>query len=82
MKECEWSDEEIKSKLAENDEWSEGKLHVSINRLYLDVVCPSECSRNKIGNFGFMYCEEDCPYGDVCYRYKGASHKFGTESFI
>ena len=81
MGEITLSEREIRKKLAVNDLWSEGKLHVGIHRLYLDVICPSDCKNNYIDNYGFCYCE-DCQYGTVCYKYKGAMRKFGTKSMI
>lgn len=64
--------------------WKLGRTHVSINRLYHDVLCPEDCKENKPSPFplgDFMYCE-DCLYGFlVCTPCKGALHKYGATHF-
>lgn len=75
------SELEVREKLAVNSLWSEGRLHVSIHRLYLDVICPSDCKSNRLDERGFCYCE-DCEYGIVCYHYNGAMKVFGTQSMV
>ena len=82
MEKLDISDVGIVEQIAENNCWEEGKFHVSINRLYLDVVCPNDCPSNKVSAFGFCYCEEGCPHGEVCYSYDGAMHRFGTKSMV
>ena len=81
------NDEEIISKLAETDYWEEGKIHPSIHRLYVDVVCPDECPSNEIHPvMGFCYCENCERFEEkgveVCVSYKGAMHKFGGKGSV
>ena len=77
------SKEDIERLLAEDNDWHEGHLHVSINRIYADVVCPNDCEHNRVGSMGFIYCEY-CSKGlDVCWEWKGCLHEFEDKrSFV